>query len=210
MSSQKKGKVGRKAADGFLSQIPTVPLNRRSSIRSLAAALGVSRTTLHRTFQLKKVRRHSNRVKPPSKEKNKGERVQFCMSMLDQRTLGNERISFNSMHNIVHIDEKWFLMTKRDRNYYLLPDEEDPVRPVPNKIGKVMFLTAVARPRYDTDGNVTFSGKIGVWPFVTEVAAQRRSENRERGVLEIKSLIVNRVVMRQYMIEKVVPAIKNV
>lgn len=210
MSSQKKGKVGRKAADGFLSQIPTVPLNRRSSIRSLAAALGVSRTTLHRTFQLKKVRRHSNRVKPPLKEKNKRERVQFCMSMLDQRTLGNERISFNSMHNIVHIDEKWFLMTKRDRNYYLLPDEEDPVRPVPNKIGKVMFLTAVARPRYDTDGNVTFSGKIGVWPFVTEVAAQRRSENRERGVLEIKSLIVNRVVMRQYMIEKVVPAIKNV
>lgn len=169
MSSQKKGKVGRKAADGFLSQIPTVPLNRRSSIRSLAAALGVSRTTLHRTFQLKKVRRHSNRVKPPLKEKNKRERVQFCMSMLDQRTLGNERISFNSMHNIVHIDEKWFLMTKRDRNYYLLPDEEDPVRPVPNKIGKVMFLTAVARPRYDTDGNVTFSGKIGVWPFVTTV-----------------------------------------
>ena len=86
MSSQKKGKVGRKAADGFLSQIPTVPLNRRSSIRSLAAALGVSRTTLHRTFQLKKVRRHSNRVKPPLKEKNKRERVRFCMSMLDQTT----------------------------------------------------------------------------------------------------------------------------
>uniref|UniRef100_A0A453CPN1 Uncharacterized protein n=1 Tax=Aegilops tauschii subsp. strangulata TaxID=200361 RepID=A0A453CPN1_AEGTS len=88
-------------------------------------------------------------------------------------------------------------MTKKDRNYYLLPDEEDPTRPVPNKIGKVMFLTAVARPRYDADGNVTFSGNIGVWPFVTEVAAQSRSENREQGVIEIKSLMVNRVVMRQ-------------
>ena len=91
-----------------------------------------------------------------------------------------------------------------------MPDEEDPVRPVPNKIGKLMFLTAVARPRYDTEGNVTFSGKNGVWPFVTTVAAQRRSENRERGVMEFKSLMVNREVMRRYMIEKVVPAIKDV
>ena len=58
VSTKRKERCGRKAGDGFLSQISTVPLNRRSSIRSLAAALGVSRSTLHRKFQLEKIRRH--------------------------------------------------------------------------------------------------------------------------------------------------------
>mgnify|MGYP003702427029 CR=1 FL=1 len=63
-------------------------------------------------------------------------------------------------------------MTKRKKTYYLLPEEEDPLRTVQNKnsIGKVMFLTAIARPRFDEEGNVTFSGKIGTWLFVKEVS----------------------------------------
>ncbi|KAF0933329.1 hypothetical protein E2562_017953 [Oryza meyeriana var. granulata] len=67
------------------------------------------------------------------------------------------------MQNIVHIDEKWFNMTKKAKTYYLLPEEEDPLHTVQNKnnIGKVMFLAAVARPRFDVQGNVTFSRKIG-------------------------------------------------
>ena len=31
-----------------------------------------------------------------------------------------------------------------------------------NAIGKVMFLTAVAKPRYDNQGNCTFDGKLGI------------------------------------------------
>jgi hypothetical protein len=31
-----------------------------------------------------------------------------------------------------------------------------------NSIGKVMFLTAVAKPRYDEQGKETFDGKIGI------------------------------------------------
>ena len=54
---------------------------------------------------------------------------------------------------------------KKKRKYYLLPDEEEPHRTTPNKntIGKVMFVTAMARPRYNAHGEVTFSGKLGVW-----------------------------------------------
>ena len=72
-----------------------------------------------------------------------------------------------------------------------------------------MFLTAVGRPKYDEEENLTFSGKLGVWPFVKEVPTARRSQNRERGTLETKSIIVNREVMRQYLLEKVIPAIKD-
>uniref|UniRef100_A0A453KRY2 Uncharacterized protein n=1 Tax=Aegilops tauschii subsp. strangulata TaxID=200361 RepID=A0A453KRY2_AEGTS len=90
-------------------------------------------------------------------------------------------------------------MTKMNICYYLLPEEDDPVRIVRNKnyIGKVMFLTAVARPRYDAEGNMTFSGKIGVWPFVQEIPAARRSEYRARWTIEIKSVNMNRRVMRR-------------
>lgn len=48
-----------------------------------------------------------------------------------------------------------------------------------------------------------------MWPFVKETTAIRRSENRERGTLETKTIIVNREVMREYLIEKVVPAIEE-
>jgi len=32
-----------------------------------------------------------------------------------------------------------------------------------------MFLTAVAKPRYDNEGNCTFDGKIGIWAFIRKV-----------------------------------------
>uniref|UniRef100_A0A8I6Y5Z9 Uncharacterized protein n=1 Tax=Hordeum vulgare subsp. vulgare TaxID=112509 RepID=A0A8I6Y5Z9_HORVV len=88
-------------------------------------------------------------------------------------------------------------MTKKKRNYYLLPDEEDAERHVKNSIGKVMFLTTVARPRFDEDGNMTFSRKIGVWPFMRVTAVAKISKNREKGTLETKSIIVTREVMRE-------------
>ena len=54
------------------------------------------------------------------------------------------------MFNIVHIDEKWFNEDVDRKTYYLLPDEENPLRCRKSKrfIGKTMFLTAVARPRW--------------------------------------------------------------
>ncbi|KAK2366852.1 hypothetical protein QL285_080188 [Trifolium repens] len=109
-------------------------------------------------------------------------------------------------------DEKWFYMTKKSMNYYMLPGEDMPERNCKSKnfIGKVMFLVAVARPRYDSDGNETFSGKIGVFPFVTKEIAMRTSVNRVAGTLETKPITsVNRDVSRKFLLEKVIPAIKE-
>uniref|UniRef100_A0A8I6WR01 Transposase n=1 Tax=Hordeum vulgare subsp. vulgare TaxID=112509 RepID=A0A8I6WR01_HORVV len=138
--------------------------------------------------------------------------MKFCLSMLDETTIETPRFKFKSMHNIVHIDEKWFYMTKRNRNYYLLDGEEEPTRTIlsSNCIGKIMFLTVVARPRWDSEGNVMFSGKIGIWPFVKEVPAQRKSNNRPRGTIETKSIKVDRKVMREFLIENVLAAIQVV
>ena len=40
-------------------------------------------------------------------------------------------------------------------------------------IVQVMFLSAVTRPRFDNKKVCTFDGKIGIWPFMHQVAAQR-------------------------------------
>lgn len=104
------------------------------------------------------------------REENKKERLQWCVSMLDKRTLPNEP-KFLEMENIMHMDEKWFNTTSKYRKYYMLAGEDDPHRTVQykNSIGKVMFLSAVGRPIYDDEGNCIFDEKLGVWLFVRKV-----------------------------------------
>lgn len=154
-----------------LSHVAAIPLHKRSTIRSLAEAAGLKKSTVHRLFKDGLLRRHSSTLKPYLKEANKRERLWWCLSMLDQQTLQTE-LKFIDMENIIHIDEKWFYITKKGKTYYLLAQEEDPHRTVHNKnyIGKVMFLVAVAKPRYDNEGNCTFDGKIGIWPFIRKVS----------------------------------------
>lgn len=69
------------------------------------------------------------------------------------------------MYNIIHIDEKWFYISKKCEKYYQLPEECDPIRTCKSKkkLMKVMFLAAITRPRYDSEGNEMFSGKIGIF-----------------------------------------------
>ncbi|XP_037433352.1 uncharacterized protein LOC119300505 [Triticum dicoccoides] len=73
-----------------------------------------------------------------------------------------------------------------------------------------MFLAAMARPRYNSAGECTFDGKIGVWPYVEWVAAQKESKNRKRGTMELKpSTSVGKEKSREYLIKYVLPAIKE-
>ena len=167
--SQRKN-CGHKRIQIDLSDVLNIPLHRRRTIRSLANAIGVKKSTLHKWFKEGLLRRHSSTLKPLLTEDNKKDRLRWCVSMLDRRTLPHEP-KFMDMYNIIHMDEKWFNTTSKYMKYYMLPEEEDPHRIVHNKnrIGKVMFLSAVGRPIYDDAGNCIFDGKLGVWPFVRKV-----------------------------------------
>ena len=71
-----------------------------------------------------------------------------------------------------------------------------------------MFLGAVARPKWNQHGQCIFDGKIGIFPFVNRVAAQRNSINRPRGSIEIKPTeSVTQEVYRTMLIEQLIPAI---
>ena len=62
------------------------------------------------------------------------------------------------------LDEKWFFISEKELLMYLTEGEEPPDRFCKHKshILKVMFLCAVARPRFDEEGNEIFDGKIGI------------------------------------------------
>uniref|UniRef100_A0A8I6XGF2 DUF7769 domain-containing protein n=1 Tax=Hordeum vulgare subsp. vulgare TaxID=112509 RepID=A0A8I6XGF2_HORVV len=169
--SRKPKNCGRKRIVVDLSMVAEIPRSQRRTIRSLARALGVKKTTLHRMFTDGLLDRHSSSLKPYLKEANKKARLQFCLSMFDQQSLQN-RPTFRDMRNIIHIDEKWFNTTQKTMKFYKLPSEQDPHRTVQNKnsIGKIMFLVAIARPRYNVEGICIFDGKIGIWPFIKKVS----------------------------------------
>jgi len=57
---------------------------------------------------------------------------------------------------------------------------------------KVMFLAATAHPCFDAEGNCTFDGKIGIWPFVKWVQVQRTSVNWVVGTWETKPINVDK------------------
>jgi hypothetical protein len=87
------------------TRIVDIPLNRRGTIRSLAYALEMSKSTLHRLFKEGLLRRHSNVLRPYLKEENKQARLQWVLSMLDQSTLPDNP-KFHDTKNIIHSDEK--------------------------------------------------------------------------------------------------------
>ena len=102
-------------------------------------------------------------------------------------------------------------LTEKDLRLYIVPGEELPTRRCQNKehILKVMFLAAVGCPCFNNDGECTFNGKVGMFPFIERVAARRASCNRPRGHMETKLLPVNKNGYRDVMTQKVLPTIKE-
>ncbi|XP_042044931.1 uncharacterized protein LOC121790904 [Salvia splendens] len=182
----------------------------RSNIRKLASKLDVSKSTVGRFVKQNQLRPHTNAIKPLLSASNKVARMRWGLSHI-QPLIVNGMLKYHPMHNVVHIDEKWFYMTKTSDRYYLLPDENEPYRSCKSKrfITKVMFMCAVCRPHFAENGEVIFDGKIGIFPFTTMEPAKRRSKNRPRGTLETKPIqSVNKEVMRECLIQKIIPAIK--
>ncbi|WCJ20989.1 hypothetical protein M5689_003183 [Euphorbia peplus] len=159
-------KVGRHRKNINFELVKNISLSKRTNIRSLSKALGEPKSTVHRRIKEGSLRPHSNALKPYLTNENKIARLEFCLSMIDKGTI-ETKPSFIDMYDRIHIDEKWFNITKIAQKYYLHPDEKGPLRTCKSKrfIIKIMFLAAVARPRINNSSN-GFDGKIGIWPFV--------------------------------------------
>ena len=102
-------------------------------------------------------------------------------------------------------------ISEKELHIYLTEGELPPRRTCKHKnhLMKVMFLSAVTRPRFDDEGNCIFDGKIGIWPFIQKVQAKRNSKNRCKGTWVTEPVKVNKKLYTQFMCKKVALAIKR-
>ena len=208
VASLKKGRCGRKATPLDLEALRNIPLKQRMTIEDVSSRLGISKSRIQRYLKKGLLRRHSSSIKPYLTDANKKTRLKWCIDMIEQGLVDDPK--FKDLFDFVFIDEKWFYLSQKSERYYLLPEEDEPHRTCKNKnyIPRIMFLCVYARPRF-RNGECVFDGKIGCFPLVTFEQAIRGSQNRLRGEQVIKPITsITRDVIREFMINKVLPAIR--
>ena len=115
------------------------------------------------------------------------------------------------MEDLIHINEKWFYLTKDGQRFIIAADEAEAYRHVQHKLflTKIMFLCAVARPRYDTNKNAWFDGKIGIWPIRKWEPVKWSSKKCAKGTPVWKNKCITWDVYREYLIQKFLLAVKE-
>lgn len=137
---------------------------KRQIIRSSAAQPNISKSSVHRiTKENRPIRPYSNTIEPLSTEKNKLERIRYCLRRLQlkiipplQSAVGSTQ--FESMMDEIHIDKICFHINKNTRRFHL-PERETPhqrTTKVKRFIKKVMFMDVVAQSCLDTYRNQRF------------------------------------------------------
>ena len=81
-------------------------------------AIDVPYMTLSRYFKRGMIKKFNIRIKPILYESRKIHPCNHCLSYIDEETG-----KFDPMHNTVHVNEKWFFMTRKNVRVYLTPDE---------------------------------------------------------------------------------------
>ncbi|XP_021733401.1 uncharacterized protein LOC110700202 [Chenopodium quinoa] len=177
--------------------------------KSYAAALKISHVTLHNLKKKGRLRIHTSSNKPALTSDHKVARMKWVLSHINSVTV-NEDPTFVDMNHVIHIDEKWFYLNPDKRRFYLLPKEEDLYREQQSRRFKLkeMFMEIIGKPLYDTKGELLHDGKYGIFPFTIKERAKKSRKNRAAGTLVTKALQnVNREVIREMLLTKVIPAI---
>ena len=149
VNNRKRKRVGRKPRVFGMTLLNVVPIEKRTTIRAMASALGIGHSQFYRMMKSGNIGAHTNSIKPKLSHDHKIRRLNFILSQIISPTIDTPP-KFSLMYNVVHIDEKWFYMRRETQRYYLFPsNEEEPYWCVQNKnfIGKVMFIATVIRPQ---------------------------------------------------------------
>ncbi|XP_074369553.1 uncharacterized protein LOC141710981 [Apium graveolens] len=201
---------GRKRIQVQPSAITEINMGDRACIRDLAVQLKVSSTTANRMIKRGLIKPHTNPLHPALKEANLFQRVKWVLNLLMGDTPTTKR-QYYPMFNFVHIDEKWFYLSKKSQRVYLERNEKGKYKAAKSSkfIPKVMFTAAVARPRFNQENTeCTFDGKIGIFPFTYQAPAWRASKYRAKGTVVTKVVeSVGRKETRSMLINDIIPAI---
>ena len=213
-SSQKKSNSGRPILynrEDLQEAMEDIPAFERGNLRSLAKRLGVSvKVVWKMKIEERVIHPHTNSIKPFLTDEHKLHRLAYAA---DHIKTDDGEPRWDGMYKEIHVDEKWFFISRETQRVYLTQNEKDnedvPYRTCKSKrfMIKVMFLCAVARPRFNDNGECTFDGMIGCWPFIQRIQAVRASRNCPAGTWETKNIAVTKEAYIDFIVNKVIPAV---
>ncbi|XP_057811528.1 uncharacterized protein LOC131025759 [Salvia miltiorrhiza] len=146
LTSAKPNAPRRKRVHVDIDLIQSLELHKRSTIRRLAVGINRSKSTVWRWVNQVLIRAHTSAIKPALTTPNKLLRLQFSLEALEFDRI-MMALKFKAMNNTVHIDEKWFYITK-----------------------------AAHKTHFSDDGEVLFDGKIGIFPFIQKLLPAIRAK----------------------------------
>ncbi|ETV70187.1 hypothetical protein H257_14220 [Aphanomyces astaci] len=191
--ASQKVKCGRKLKhDDISSRLKELSKTSRTTMRAVAAGLGIPTTALHAYYKRGAIVKYSSYVKPALTDANKVARLKWALD----HVIGGSSLHFKNLMDT--------------RTLYLAPGEKPPHRQCKSKrfITKVMFLSAVARPRWNNNTGEWFDGKLGTWHFTEMAPVMRSSRNRPAGTMELKTKNVDKTAYRQMLVYNAIPAIR--
>ena len=210
LSPKRKGRCGRKRRVIPVDLIKNLPAKKRRTVRALGRNSGIPKSTVHdHITKFDDLVPHSNTVHPYLTRENEVDRLKYDLAQIVPESIP-ENPQFEGFYNDVHVDEKWFELSEVSQKVILAKGEPPPYRACKSKkfMPKIMFLCANARPRFHPEtGECLFDGKLGIWPFVEKVPAQRSSANRPRGTLITTPVTVTRLTYGAMLENELIPAI---
>jgi hypothetical protein len=127
--------------DRFVQAVRGLPFCNRSTVWLIQGAVGVSSSTIHHLIKHEKLLRpNASSGKSMLTDVNKMARLELCLNKRGPNGM------YNTMYNRVHVDEKWFFLTRVTERYYLADCKPQPHCVIGHKchILKCMHLAANA------------------------------------------------------------------
>ena len=107
----------------FHQSLKEIPQRCRKTYHSTAKALGVSLNSVQRMLLRRDICRiHMSSLKPKLMDENMVSRMELALLFIDK----NNTSKFEHMEDLIHIDEKWFYLTKDGQHLIIVADEAEP------------------------------------------------------------------------------------
>ena len=107
----------------FHQGLKEIPRHHRKTYCSTVKAMGVALSTVQRMLLHRDVCRvHTSSLKPTLTEENKMSRMELALSFVDE----NNTSKFENMEDLIHIDKKWFYLTKDGQRFIIAGMRRNP------------------------------------------------------------------------------------
>ncbi|XP_074287884.1 uncharacterized protein LOC141613048 [Silene latifolia] len=222
VNSKLKGREGTNKVIFDTAKFKSIHYKLRTTQKRVVAAMAVSQSTVCRWVKSKVIRSHTNAIKPSLTDKNKLARLIFGLSKLYYDDMLS-KIMFKDQSNVIHIDEKWFYITKdggiwpfvslepaqrNSKNRVAGTIETKPIDSITKQVVKNMMLGVVLpeiKRKWSANASKTiFIQQDNARPHISNTDPDFREATSSDGAIQSLQTLTN-----SYKVDELVVAVKT-